>query len=98
MILGNIQELYLRVSIDQLDIPYFHSTAPAIAFLQGDARVKFHLEFVGIEPYLVPKQNLTNELTETVDTRVLQIIYRLIQDNHPLYIGQQMDVFIEAKY
>jgi hypothetical protein len=31
-----------------------------------------------------------------VDTRVLQIIYRVKDQDAPLYVGQQMDVYIEA--
>lgn len=98
MIIGNTDHLYLRVTINQLDIPYFNRKAPAIAYLQGDSRFKFPLEFVRVEPYLVSKQNLTNELTEKVDTRVLNIIYRILHDHHELFVGQQMDVFIEAEY
>ena len=33
--------------------------------------------------------------TERVDTRVLQVIYRVEEDALPLFVGQQMDVFIE---
>jgi multidrug resistance efflux pump len=98
IIFGDIEEMHLRVSINQLDIPYFHPDAPAVAYLQGDARVKFPLHFVRVEPFLVNKQNLTNELTEIVNTRVLHIIYRIDKDHNRLFVGQQMDVFIETHY
>lgn len=97
MIIGNTDELYLRVSINQLDIPYFQPDEPAVAYSQGDARIKYPLEFVHIDPYLTHKKNLTNEILETVDTNVLQVIYRIKKDDHTLYVGQQMDVFIETK-
>lgn len=97
MVLGDIEELQLRVSINQLDIPYFQPDAQAVAFSQGDRHYKYPLEFVRVEPFLVGKQNLTNEITEKVDTRVLKIIYKIKKDGHPLYVGQQMDVFIEMK-
>lgn len=97
MILGNTEELYLRVSINQLDIPFYHAHSDAVAFLQGDAKVEFPLEFVRIEPYLVNKQNLTNEITEKVDTRVLQILYRIKKSDQRLFVGQQMDVFIATE-
>lgn len=97
MIIGNMDEIYLRVSINQLDIPYFRSDAPAVAFLQGNNKVKFPLEFVRVEPFLVSKQNLTNDINEKVDTRVLQIIYRIKNEGHPIFVGQQMDVFIESE-
>lgn len=97
MILGNIDELYLRVSINQFDIPSFSATASAIAFLQGNSKVSFPLEFVRVEPLLVKKSNLTNDITEQVDTRVLQVIYRIKKEAERVYVGQQMDVFIEKK-
>lgn len=97
MIVGNIDELHLRVSINQLDIPYFQPTAPAVAYFQGDARVKFPLEFIRVEPFLMSKQNITNDITEKIDTRVLKIIYRIKNEDNHLFVGQQMDVFIETK-
>lgn len=97
MILGNIHEMHLRVSINQLDIPYFEESAKAIAYTQGNANISYALEFVRIEPFLVDKQNVTNEITEKIDTRVFQIIYRIKPDGHFVLPGQQMDVFIEAK-
>lgn len=98
LIVGNTQEMNLRVSINQFDIPFFRKKAPAVAYLQGDARVEFPLEYVRVEPYLVSKQNLTNDISEKVDTRVLQVLYRLKKDDQRVYVGQQMDVFIKADY
>ncbi len=97
MLIGNTDELFLRVNINQLDIPFFRENSPATAFLQGDSHYEFPLEFVRIEPYLVTKQFLTNDVTEKVDTRVLQIIYRIKKEDPHLIVGQQMDVFIKAK-
>jgi HlyD family secretion protein len=55
------------------------------------------LEFVHIEPYVIPKVSLTGASTERVDTRVLQVIFSMNRpDEPPLYVGQQVDVFIEA--
>jgi hypothetical protein len=31
-----------------------------------------------------------------VDTRVLQVIYRVEENEVPLFVGQQLDVFIDA--
>jgi hypothetical protein len=44
----------------------------------------------------VPKKSLTGDTTERVDTRVLQVLYRFNRGEQPVYVGQQMDVFIEA--
>lgn len=97
MIVGNTDQLHLRVSINQFDAPYYHTGSAAVAFLQGDARREFPLEFVRLEPILVTKQNLSNEASEKVDTRVLQVVYRFKDPSPPLLVGQQMDVFIEAE-
>lgn len=97
MILGAIEPMHLRVNINQFDSSYYHSDAPAVAFLQGDAQVVFPLRFVKLEPYLVTKQNLNNDITEKVDTRVLQVIYCFDEKEQRVFVGQQMDVFIETK-
>ena len=98
MIIGNIDQLNLRVSINQFDASYYHASAPAVAFLQGNAQVKFPLHFVKLEPYFVPKQVLTNDISEKVDTRVLQVIYCFEEEDERIFVGQQMDVFIETQY
>ncbi len=96
MIIGNIDVLHLRVSINQLDIPYFDPNAPAEAFFQDDKQSLIPLQFIRYEPYLTYKKYLTNELTERVDTKVFQIIYQIKdQAGASLYVGEIMDVFIE---
>jgi hypothetical protein len=54
------------------------------------------LKFVRVEPYVIPKKSLTGDSTERVDTRVLQVLYSFNRGALPVYVGQQMDVFIEA--
>jgi hypothetical protein len=51
---------------------------------------------VRIEPYITVKKSLTGESTERVDTRVLQVIYQFDRNAVPVYVGQQMDVFIDG--
>ena len=36
---------------------------------------RMKLRFVRIEPFVLPKRNLTGDSLERVDTRVLQVIY-----------------------
>jgi len=67
----------------------------ARAHLKGDPSVEFELEFVRVEPYVIPKVSLTGASTERIDTRVLQVIFTLKRPDHPpLYVGQQVNVFI----
>ncbi len=96
MIIGNTDVMHVRVNINQYDASFFNREAPAIAYMQGNANLNFPLTFVRLEPYFVPKQNLTNDLVEQVDTRVLQAIYSFKEGRERVYVGQQMDVFIET--
>ena len=72
--------------------------APAVGHVRGNADLKAPLQFVRFEPFVVPKRSLTGDSTERVDTRVLQVIYRVERDDVPLFVGQQLDVFIDAKH
>jgi len=96
VVLGNVHELHVRVDIDEHDIPRYRRGAPAQGMVRGNPQVTFPLRFVRVEPYVVPKKSLTGDNTERVDTRVLQVIYALAKDSQPLYVGQQLDVFLEA--
>ena len=69
----------------------------AEASLRGDPSRKFPLRFVRVEPYVIPKKSLTGDNTERVDTRVLQVLYAIERTDHPVYVGQQLDVFIDGR-
>jgi len=96
MVLGNVDPLYVRVDVDETDAWRVVPGAPAIAVLRGNPDIKTDLVFVRFEPYVVPKRSLTGESTEIVDTRVLQVLYSFRPGKVPIYVGQQMDVYIEA--
>ena len=77
--------------------PISREGAEAVATLKGRPQVRFPLKFVYVEPYVIPKQSLTGNNSERVDTRVLQVIYELPEDRPvDVYIGQQMDVYLKA--
>lgn len=98
VVLGNSHKLHVRVDVDEHDIPRFQPGAVAKASLRGNTHVQYPLTFVRVEPFVVPKKSLTGDNTERVDTRVLQVIYRVdLSDRPAVYVGQQMDVFIEAR-
>jgi len=96
MILGSVTPLHVRVDVDEHDAWRVRSGATAVASPRGNGSLRIPLEFVRFEPYVIPKKSLTGDSTERVDTRVLQIIYRVQDQNAPLYVGQQMDVYIET--
>jgi hypothetical protein len=64
--------------------------------LKGSPGEELPLTFVRVEPFVIPKRSLTGLSTERVDTRVLQIIYAVEPEDKPLYVGQQLDVYIDA--
>jgi multidrug resistance efflux pump len=96
IVLGNVHKLHVRVDIDEHDIPRYHRGARAQAMVRGNPQVSFPLRFVRVEPYVVPKKSLTGDNTERVDTRVLQVIYAIEKTAQPVYVGQQLDVFIDT--
>jgi HlyD family secretion protein len=99
IVLGDLSELQVRTDIDEQNAVKVRPGQAAIAYIKGDTRREnsITLVFERIEPYVIPKVSLTGSSTERVDTRVLQVIYRLkIPEGRKLYVGQQVDVFIES--
>jgi len=96
VLLGNVEPLCVRVDVDENDAWRVRPNTAAVAYLRGNNQIKVPLKFVRFEPYVIPKQSLTGESTERVDTRVLQVIYSFDRADLPIYTGQQMDIYIEA--
>jgi HlyD family secretion protein len=96
MMLGNESTLHVRVDVDENDAWRFEAGAQAVAFVRGNPALQTKLRFERTEPYVIPKVSLTGQSSERVDTRVLQVIYSLEDGRLPVYVGQQMDVFISA--
>ncbi len=96
IILGRSKPLHVRVDVDEHEAWRVQQGAHAVGHVRGNAELKAPLRFVRFEPFVVPKRSLTGDSTERVDTRVLQVIYRVDGDRVPLFVGQQLDVFIDA--
>lgn len=97
VVVGDDSRLHVRVEIDQTDAHRVRANARAEGMPRGDASRRIRLEFVRFEPLVQPKRALSGDGTERVDTRVLEVIYALADDAPPVFVGQQMDVFIEAE-
>ncbi|GJL64275.1 MAG: hypothetical protein NPIRA04_29290 [Nitrospirales bacterium] len=95
ILLGDTESLQVRADIDEVNAPLVKPHSPAVAYLKGSTARSIPLRFTRIEPYIVPKRSLTGDNRERVDTRVLQVIYQFEKPNFPVYVGQQVDVFIE---
>lgn len=98
ILIGNIEYLQIRVSIDEQNAGFFIPNSPAVAYPKNNTLIKVPLKFSRIEPFVIPKTSLTGSGEERVDTRVLQVIYTFDQPaNYHFYVGQQADVFLEKK-
>ena len=97
MLLGNDDRLFVRADIDENDAWCIQSGAHAVAFVRGNPNLHTTLKFERVDPYVLPKTSLTGDSTERVDTRALQVIYSFDHSTLPIYVGQQVDVFIETQ-
>ena len=96
MLVGNVSSYHVRVDVDENDAWRFKKDEPAVVFLRGNVEYHTELKFEYIEPYVIPKASLTGDSTERVDTRVLQVIYSFNPKAIPVYLGQEVDVYIRA--
>lgn len=103
IMMGNLRLFQVRVNVDEEDIPRLRLASPAKAKIRGDVRQEeIPMNFVRLEPYVVPKTSLTGVNTERVDTRVVQVIYSIDPNHHlvkekKVLMGQLLDVFIDAR-
>ena len=95
LMLGGTAALHVRVDVDEQDIGRYQTGIPGVAMPRGFPDLKYELRFNRVEPFVVPKRSLTGDNTERVDTRVLQVIYEVVKNEPPLYVGQQVDVFFK---
>jgi HlyD family secretion protein len=103
VVVGDISRLQIRCDIDEQMAPRMRENLPARGYLKGEAARAgaaarpIPLRFVRIEPFVIPKASLTGASIERVDTRVLQVIYQFDRlDDRPVFVGQQMDVYIDT--
>jgi HlyD family secretion protein len=96
MVLGDVATLHVRMDVDETDIGRFRPDLPGRAVTRGANKHELALRFVRVEPYVVPKRSLTGLGAERVDTRVLQVIYAVDGSDPSLFVGQQLDVFLDA--
>lgn len=97
IVLGHVETVQIRADVDEQLAPRIRDGARAIGRVKGAADTPLELEFARIEPVLLPKRSLTGASNERVDTRVLQVLFTTPNTRErPLYIGQQIDLFIEA--
>ena len=103
VVLGDITRLQIRCDVDEQLATRMREGLPAKGYLKGESSLaggkdrSIALKFVRIEPFVIPKTSLTGASIERVDTRVMQVIYQFDRPaDRVLFVGQQMDVYIDA--
>lgn len=97
LVFGRDDNWWVRVDIDETVSWRLYPGAAAVAFARGNPDSQMPLQFEYVEPYVIPKQSLTGQSTERSDVRVLQVLYSFKNLDRPIFVGQQLDVFIDAK-
>jgi HlyD family secretion protein len=96
VVIGSTDMLHIRVDIDENDAWRVRANTRAVASLRGHSQMRADLTFVRFEPLVVPKKSLTGSSAERIDTRVLQVLYAFPREALPAYVGQLVDVYIDA--
>ena len=96
LVLGDVSTLHVRADVDEMDVWRLRADAPARAYVRGNPSLSAPLQFVAIEPLMIPKRSLSGGSREQVDTRVLQVLFALDPQALPVQVGQLVDVWIEA--
>ncbi len=95
IIVGHLGNMRVRVEIDETDIQRVDQDAQAVGILRGNTEIKIPLKFLKYSPYIMPKLNLSNRVSEKIDTRVIELLYSFDNSKINAFPGQRMDVFIE---
>ncbi|MES2200187.1 MAG: secretion protein HlyD [Chlamydiota bacterium] len=96
ILMGTVTPLQMRIDIDEEDAWRYKIGSKATAFIRGNASINFPMQFVRVEPYILPKVSFTGNNIERIDTRVLQVLYHFKKGNLPVYPGQLLDVYLET--
>lgn len=97
MVLADLTELRVRARVDEEDAPLLRDGAKGVLRVRGTAGETSPLSMLRIEPLALAKTDLINSPTERVDTRVVEVVFRIDQATKArLYPGQVVDVFIDA--
>jgi HlyD family secretion protein len=95
LILLGSNTMRLPVDINENDVWRIKPKAKAVAFVRSHPELKIPLHYEYTEPSITSKTAFTGLSTERTDMRVLQRIYTFEKPDFPLYVGQQLDVFVE---
>lgn len=96
IVMGDTSRLHVRADLPE-DLAWrVTAQKTATASPRGRGNQRIPLELIRVEPYVRPKQSLTGNPDERVDTRVAQMIYALPAGTPDLLVGQQVDIYIST--
>jgi HlyD family secretion protein len=97
LVVGDLDRLNVRAQVDEEDAPQLVPGARGRARLRGAIADEIPLTMIRIEPWAQPKTQITGSTLERVDTRVVEVLFRIDTPKRArVYPGQIVDVFIEA--
>jgi HlyD family secretion protein len=96
IVLGRLGPLQARVQIDESEIGRFSPGMHGYASPRSQPEQRWELHFVRVEPVVAPKKSLDGSVVERTDTRTLDVVYKIESSAHSLYVGQQLDVYLES--
>jgi RND family efflux transporter MFP subunit len=97
IIFGDTNYYHLRIEVDEEDAWRIIPGSPGMAYVRGNSKIAIPLKYVYFEPYVVPKKSFTGDDEERIDTRVFQVVYAFPKDKYPVYYGQLLDIYLEAR-
>lgn len=96
MRMGDVSQLVVRTEVDEEFAQKVDPVQQATGYPRGANKEPLKLSFLRFEPFIKPKQNLA-VAGSRIDTRVLQVLYTIDHAGSDVFVGQQMDVFINAE-
>lgn len=94
VLIGKTDQLYVRAYIDEFNIEAVDIHKTAFAMLRTPSHSRFELELARIEPLASPKKVFTGEAGERIDTRTVQVLFKIVGSPQFAYVGQQVDVHL----
>ena len=74
-----------------------HPGAQAVARPRGPLDTLMPMTMIRIEPMAMPQRQITGLASELVDTRIVEVLFRVSDTkNLSVYPGQMVDVFIDT--
>ncbi|MEI8054835.1 MAG: biotin/lipoyl-binding protein [bacterium] len=92
--------LAVRCYVDEILVPRLPKPEllEAQMMIRGETNYAIALEFIRMQPYTIPNIELSNEIAERVDVRVLPIVFKFKKPTDiNIFPGQLVDVYLKGK-